>query len=118
MANRLVRLVAIQEEVMLRLLAVSVIGLIAVLAQSAQAQTQQPACTARADVISHLSKKYSESPVSIGLANNGGVIEILSSKTGTSWTIIITMPNGMACMIAAGENWESVPRVAQIDPST
>ena len=101
---------------MLRLVAVAVIGLVTALAQPAAAQ--QPACTKRADVISHLSKKYSENPVSIGLANNGGVIEVLSSKQGSSWTIIITMPNGMTCMIAAGENWEDVPKVAKVDPTT
>ena len=45
-------------------------------------------------------------PVAMGLANNGGVIEILSSPRGATWTIILTMPNGVTCMIAAGENWE------------
>ena len=74
-------------------------------------------CTKRADVVSHLANKYSEKPVAIGLANNGGVIEVLSSGSGESWTIIITMPNGTACMIAAGENWEEVPKVATLEPS-
>lgn len=81
------------------------------------AAAQQPACTKRGDVVAHLSKKYSEAPVAMGLANNGGVIEVLSSKTGESWTIIITMPNGTACMIAAGENWEAIPKVASVDPA-
>ena len=52
----------------------------------------------------------------MGLANNGGVIEILSSGAGKSWTIILTMPNGVTCMIAAGDSWEALPEVAQIDP--
>ena len=78
---------------------------------------QQPACTKRGDVVDHLGKKYSEAPVVMGLANNGGVIEVLSSKTGESWTIIITMPNGTACMIAAGENWEAIPEIASFDPT-
>jgi hypothetical protein len=89
-----------------------------VIAQPAAAQ--QPACTKRADVVNHLANKYSEKPVALGLANNGGVIEVLSSGTGeswTSWTIIITMPNGTACMIAAGENWEAVPKLATLEPS-
>lgn len=81
------------------------------------ASAQQPACTERTDVLNHLSSEYSEAPVAMGIANNGGVIEILSSKTGKSWTIILTMPNGMTCMIAAGENWESIPTIAQIGPS-
>ena len=40
---------------------------------------QQPACTERSDVLDHLNSQYSEAPVAMGLANNGGVIEILSS---------------------------------------
>ena len=83
----------------------------------AAAQQQQPACTKRTDVVEHLAGKYKEAPVAIGLANNGGVIEVLSSQTGTSWTIIITMPNGTSCMIAAGENWEKVPQVAVLKPN-
>lgn len=101
---------------MLRLIAVLAFGLLAIFGNPAAAQ--QPACTARTDVISHLGKKYKENPAAIGLANNGGVIEVLSSKKGGTWTIIITMPNGMSCMIAAGENWQAVPKVAQIDPAT
>ena len=60
-------------------------------------------------MIDHLAKKYAEAPVAMGLANNGGISEVLSSKTGESWTIIIAMPNGTACMIAAGEVWQSIP---------
>ena len=78
----------------------------------AAAQQQQSACTKRTDVVEHLAGKYKEAPMAIGLADNGGVIEVLSSQTGTSWTIIITMPSGTSCMIAAGENWEKNPQVA------
>ena len=79
---------------------------------------QQPACTKRTEILSHLANKYSEAPVAIGLANNGGVLEVLSSQSGKSWTIILTMPNGTACMIAAGENWEAVPHaVSGFDPN-
>ena len=76
---------------------------------------QQPACAQRGDVLKHLSAKYTEAPVALGLANNGGVVEVLSSKTGSSWTIIITMPNGPTCMVAAGENWEEIPHIAKAD---
>ncbi len=72
----------------------------------------QNICTARAAVVGHLDTKYSEAPVAMGLANNGGVIEVLSSGSGTTWTIIITMPNGVTCLLAAGESWESLPLIA------
>ena len=70
--------------------------------------TAQNVCTARAELLGHLDSKYSEAPVAMGLANNGGVIEVLSSGAGTTWTIVITMPNGVTCLLAAGESWESL----------
>ena len=88
----------------------------AILLAKAPALAEQPLCTDRNVVVTQLSKQYSEAPVAMGLANNGGVIEILSSGAGKSWTIILTMPNGMTCMIAAGDSWEALPEIAQIDP--
>lgn len=83
---------------------------VSVMLAASPAAAQQPACTERSSVLNHLSSRYSETPVAMGVANNGGMIEILSSKSGKSWTIILTMPNGMTCMIAAGENWEALPQ--------
>ena len=80
------------------------------------AAAQQQLCTDRQVVLGQLSKQYAEAPVAMGLANNGGLVEILSSGAGKSWTIILTMPNGMTCMIAAGESWEALPEMPQIDP--
>ena len=77
---------------------------------------QQPLCTERSEVVNELSSQYGEVPVAMGIANNGGVVEILSSQSGTSWTIILTMPNGVTCMISAGENWESLPVLSKVDP--
>ena len=82
-----------------------------ILSLPAKAEQAQNICTNRSEVLGHLATKYSEAPVAMGLANNGGVIEVLSSGKGTSWTIIITMPNGVSCMLAAGESWESLPEV-------
>ncbi|MBK18414.1 MAG: hypothetical protein CMM52_06210 [Rhodospirillaceae bacterium] len=80
------------------------------------ASAQQPMCTDRTQVIAQLSQQYSEAPVAMGVANNGGVLEILSSSAGKSWTIILTMPNGVSCMLAAGENWEALPTMTKLDP--
>lgn len=80
------------------------------------AAAQTPLCTERSAVVSQLSSEYSERPVAMGIANNGGVLEILSSRAGQSWTIILTMPNGVTCMVAAGESWESLPVVSRLDP--
>lgn len=81
---------------------------LSVVAGSNIAGAAQPnhSCTDRASALAHLSKKYSEAPVAIGLANNGGVVEVLTDSAGATWSIIITMPDGTACMVAAGEHWE------------
>lgn len=81
---------------------------LSVVAGSNIAEAAQPnhACTDRASALTHLSKKFSEEPVAIGLANNGGVVEVLTDTGGSTWSIIITMPNGLACIVAAGEHWE------------
>ena len=68
----------------------------------------ESSCAPRNEILGHLADKYSEAPVAIGLAKNGGVIEVLTSKSGKTWTIIVTMPNGVTCMLAAGEGWESL----------
>ena len=72
---------------------------------SAQAQ---PICGERRALVATLEKTYSETPVSVGLASNGAIIEIFASPTGT-FTIIVTQPNGLTCVMAAGEYWEDLP---------
>ena len=66
-------------------------------------------CGERSTVVASLEKTYSETPVSMGLASNGAVIEILASPSG-SFTIILTRPNGLSCVMAAGESWEDLPK--------
>ena len=87
------------------------------LALPAAAQQQQPFCSARTQLIGQLANQYSEVPVAMGLASNGGVIEVLTAKSGLTWTIVITMPNGTTCMVAAGESWEPVTFV-NLGPNT
>jgi hypothetical protein len=72
------------------------------------------ACSQRDDVLHQLGDKYKEAPSAVGLvANNGGLIEVLTSDNGATWTIIVSMPNGTSCLLAAGENWQAVEHAAQ-----
>lgn len=78
------------------------------------AQAQQT-CHAHDTVISYLRQQFREEPVAMGLANNGGLIEVYTNHEQSTWTILITMPNGQTCMVAAGRSWESLPAIL---PST
>ena len=93
------------------------------LSPSAPANAQQmmqrsgPVCGERGSLITQLQGKYSERPKSMGLAANGSVLEVLTAKTGT-WTIILTTPQGLTCLIAAGEHWEDMEQqTADYTPS-
>jgi len=87
----------------------------AALTVSASAMAAPMACRPRDDVLTQLSTKFKEAPVAIGLANNGGLLEVLTAGKGETWTIIITMPNGVSCLVAAGEDWQDHERVATSD---
>jgi len=64
-------------------------------------------CGERQQILDSLETRYDESPAAMGLAGNGSVVELLTSRDGT-WTILVTQPSGMACLAAAGQHWESV----------
>ncbi len=71
-----------------------------------------PQCNSRDKVLELLSETYSEAPVAVGVTNNGGLVEVLSASDGNTWSMIITSPQGMSCLVAAGEGWRLIERIA------
>ena len=67
----------------------------------------QMVCGERSVMVAVLASNYGEVPVSMGLASNGAVIEVFAAPAGT-WTIVMIRPNGLACVVAAGEGWETL----------
>lgn len=63
-------------------------------------------CGDRDAIIHKLDNAYSEEPVSIGIVENGSLIEIFVSENGT-FTVLITYPKGLTCLVATGNSWES-----------
>ena len=77
----------------------------------------QMVCSDRDKFLKHLGDGYSESPVAMGLASNGTVLEVLASTNGT-WTISLTKPNGLSCVVASGEAWEQIEQHLALGPAT
>lgn len=73
------------------------------------ANAQPSNCADRDTIISNLATKFSEAPVSVGLAANGKVVEILASKDGRTWTMLQTASNGTSCVVANGYHWKKIP---------
>lgn len=85
---------------------------------TAAAETPNPRlpCSDYREVKRQLGAKYEEAPVSIGLQTNGNLLQVFASTRSGSWTIVSTSPSGKACIIAAGQRWESLP-VVNTDPA-
>ncbi|HEX9791331.1 MAG TPA: hypothetical protein VGA60_11760 [Kiloniellales bacterium] len=79
---------------------------------AASAAMAQPQCNERAHVLELLAKKYKEAPIAAGVTNSGGLVEVLSDEKGGTWTIIVTTPQGMSCLVAAGEGWRAMEQIA------
>lgn len=68
-------------------------------------------------VVKFLGERHAEAPVAYGLAANGGLIEVFATADGATWTLVLTMPNGMSVVVASGEAWTRRPPVAVGRPS-
>jgi hypothetical protein len=84
--------------------------------QTATAQSAEGAgqCATRDKVVSVLAAKYGETRHGIGIAANNTVMEVFASeKTGT-WTITVTMPSGVTCMVASGQGYEALAETVPV----
>ncbi|MBL4758311.1 MAG: hypothetical protein JKY32_11980 [Rhizobiales bacterium] len=76
------------------------------LPQSAIVTTADAAiCMYHENLVSFLSGRHNELPRALGLVADRGLMEVYVSPAGT-WTIVMTTPTGVACVIAAGDTWE------------
>ena len=83
------------------------LGLTVLVAQQATAQANRK-CAPREAVIERLANTYGESRQSIGLGEQGMVIETFASSNTGTWTITVTIPNGQTCLVASGQSWEEL----------
>ncbi|MEP3334182.1 hypothetical protein [Sedimentitalea sp.] len=83
------------------------LGVMVLAAQDIAAQ-QTRNCAPRDAVIERLATSYGETRQSIGLGSQGAVVETFASDDTGSWTITVTMPNGMTCLVASGQSFEEL----------
>jgi hypothetical protein len=76
----------------------------------------QMVCGKRADMVRQLGEKYGETRRSMGLAEGQGVVELYASEETGTWTILMTSPQGTACMMAAGQAFQIEPVKAAGSP--
>ena len=102
------------EEVLTFFKQISRIGLIVIGVLSAGATGVMPVsaqdarlCTSRDAMVKALKGKYQEQRRGMGVASRAGIMEFYVSDKGT-WTIVMSMANGISCILAAGRDWEDL----------
>ena len=74
-------------------------------------------CAPHDKMVEMLDKQFSEQPTAIGIAGNGQLLEVFTAPDGSTWTIVMTTPQGVSCVVSDGRNWDTRQRVA-MGPST
>ena len=89
-------------------------------ASPAAAQTMMPGvrmpCHDANEIAKQLSRKYDEAPVAFGLQTNGNLLQVYASEQKGTWTVVSTTPQGLSCIVAAGQRWETLPYIKN-DPA-
>ena len=66
-------------------------------------------------LVEMLDGRYSEKPVAAGLEAGGRLFEVFATPDGSTWTMVLTTPQGSSCVVAVGEEWQE-PRQLAFDP--
>jgi hypothetical protein len=75
-------------------------------ANTAIGQERPEPCGPRAEVVGQLAGNYGEEQHSVGLADqNLGLVELYVDPHDQSWTVVLSKPDGSACLIASGTAW-------------
>jgi hypothetical protein len=80
-----------------------------------QAPPQAP-CKPWKEVAQYLGEHYSEHPVAVGLQSDGSLLQVYAAQNASTWTLVSMRPDGMACLISAGKDWEKLAK-PKIDPA-
>lgn len=86
-------------------LGVTVLFQIALPPAAASAQTT---CGLRARIVEVIEERYDEHQRLVALSAGGVVVEFFANAETGSWTYLVTRPDGVACVLAAGDAWDFV----------
>lgn len=85
------------------------LGVGALILAASHAFAQSPRnCGSRDMIVERLAQSYGESRQSIGLGTQNRVVETFANPETGSWTITVTLPNGVMCLMASGHAFETV----------
>lgn len=88
-----------------------------VILAAAPVHAQNTNCAPRDAVVERLATGYGETRQSVGLGSNNAIVEVFASEETGSWTITVTAPGGLTCLVASGQAFEAVSESLPIEGS-
>ncbi len=68
----------------------------------------QALCGKHSDILVKFADTYGEMPGALAITDQGGLLEVLVSPAGT-WTMLLTMPGQLTCVVGTGQAWQPRP---------
>ena len=92
--------------------AIRALAFAATLLTFAPLATAQQTCLARDVAVAQLEAQHAERALGRGLASRGAaMVELFVAEAG-GWTVIVTDPEGRACVVATGRDWFAIVPVS------
>ncbi|MDD7973746.1 hypothetical protein [Roseinatronobacter alkalisoli] len=88
-----------------RILTPALVFGMAALAPPAAAQT---ICGPRLAIANWLTSSFSEARTAVGLIGQDRALELWVAEDTHSWTILVTRPDSISCVVASGTNWTAL----------
>ena len=85
-----------------------ILALAALAAPREAGAEQRDNCAPRDRVVKRLADSYGETRQAIGLGANNALVEVFASQESGTWTITVTMANGVTCLVASGQAYETL----------
>jgi len=90
--------------------------LLAIIATPLSAQNQRH-CAPRDTVVEPLAAGYGETRQSVGIGGDNSLVEVYASTESGSWTITVTSPAGVTCLVASGQSFEALSETLALNGS-
>ena len=89
--------------------ALGVAGALGLLSFTQGAAQAQAVCMSHDELARRLHERFQEVQVANAISNNGALVELYATADNSSWTLAMTRPGEVSCVLVAGESWNYFP---------
>ncbi len=80
---------------------------LALFAGSSSIVAAQMLCDERVDMLNSLASEYGEELIEVKMMEEHGLLEVLKSRSKGTWTLLLTKPGGISCVLATGRGLDT-----------